>query len=126
VHQGRVNSAAFSPDGTRVITGSDDHTARVWDATTGKPLSPPLAHQGIVWSARFSADGTRIATASADRTARVWDLPLDEGTLADWSAIAERSPYALVNGVVVRRLPHAAAERLTSTTPDGDPRLSRR
>jgi len=65
--------AAFSPDGTRIVTASVDHTARVWDAATGKLLSLPLQHHGHVVSAAFSSDGTRVVTASVDKTARVWD-----------------------------------------------------
>ena len=39
-------SAAFSPDGTRVVTASWDKTARVWDVATGTPVARPLlAHQ---------------------------------------------------------------------------------
>jgi hypothetical protein len=72
-HQGPVRSAAFSPDGTRVVTASSDNTARVWDAATGQPLTRPLEHQSAVWSAAFSPDGTRVVTASSDKTARVWD-----------------------------------------------------
>jgi WD domain, G-beta repeat len=72
-HQGWVRSAAFSLDGTRVVTASADKTARVWDAVTGKPLGPALEHQDWVWSATFSPDGMRVVTASADKTARVWD-----------------------------------------------------
>jgi len=49
-HQSVVWSAAFSPDGTRVVTTSGDQTARVWDAATGEPLSPPLSHQAAVVS----------------------------------------------------------------------------
>ncbi|HWO21736.1 MAG TPA: protein kinase [Kofleriaceae bacterium] len=72
-HQGEVNSAAFSPDGSRIVTASFDKTARIWDATTGKLLGPPLAHQGGVSSAAFSPDGSRVVTASNDQTARIWD-----------------------------------------------------
>jgi WD40 repeat protein len=68
-----VWNAAFSPDGSRVVTASYDNTARVWDATTGKLLATPLEHQGPVSNAAFSPDGTRVVTASADHTARVWD-----------------------------------------------------
>ena len=35
---GRVDSVSFSPDGTRILTGSWDKTARVWDARTGQLL----------------------------------------------------------------------------------------
>ena len=72
-HQGRGLSAAFSPDGKRIVTQSKDKTARLWDGETGKPIGEPLKHEGAVWSAAFSPDGGRIVTASADQTARLWD-----------------------------------------------------
>ena len=101
-HQGPVVSAAFSPDGTRVVTASSDNTARVWDAATGKSLTSPLEHQAAVQRAAFSPDGTRVVTASVDN-ARVWDVRLDEGTLADWIRVAERSPFVLEGSLLVRR-----------------------
>jgi WD40 repeat protein len=92
-HDGIAWSAAFSPDGSRVVTASWDKTARVWDGRTGQPLMPELRHNGVVWSAAFSPDGSRIVTASADNTARIWDAktgqPLTPALAHDgavWSA----------------------------------------
>ncbi len=70
--------AAYSPDGTRIVTASSDHTARVWNARDGKPLTPPLPHGGIVNHAAFSGDGSRIVTASADGKVQVWDARTGE------------------------------------------------
>jgi hypothetical protein len=72
-----VLAANFSPDGTRIVTASDDHTARIWDARTGAPIGQPLQHKDTVWAANFSPDGTRIVTASGDHTARIWDVAAD-------------------------------------------------
>lgn len=70
-HDDVVLSAAFSPDGARVVTACSDGKARVWDAATGILLRE-MVHDGRVESAAFSPDGTRIVTASADKTARIW------------------------------------------------------
>ena len=67
-HSGAVNSAAFSPDGQRVVTASDDHTVHVWNAGTGQVLAKLEGY-----SAAFSPDGQRVVTASGDKTARVWN-----------------------------------------------------
>ena len=47
-HEDSVNSAQFSPDGQRVVTASDDQTARLWDAASGKPIGEPMKHEGTL------------------------------------------------------------------------------
>jgi eukaryotic-like serine/threonine-protein kinase len=72
-HREIVFSAAYSPDGTRIVTASRDKTARTWDARTGVQLAVLSGHGERVNSARYSPDGMRIVTASYDGTARIWD-----------------------------------------------------
>jgi len=72
-HADLVYSAAYSPDGGRIVTASDDKTARIWDARTGAELAVLSGHRGGINSAAYSPDGGRIVTASNDKTARIWD-----------------------------------------------------
>ena len=70
-HGGAVRTAAFSPDGQRVVTASSDKTARVWSAE-GRLLATLTAHSQEVLAVAFSPDGQRVVTASMDGTAWVW------------------------------------------------------
>ena len=72
-HTGSVSAVAFSPDGKRVLTGSDDNTARLWDAATGNPVATLAGHKARVSAVAFSPDGKRVLTGSSDNTARLWD-----------------------------------------------------
>ena len=74
-HADRITSIAFSPDGRRIITGSIDRTAKVWDSRTGNQILTLQGHRSGVTSVAFSArDGKpyRVLTGSADNTARIW------------------------------------------------------
>jgi hypothetical protein len=68
-----VNSVAFRLDGARILTGSADQTAKVWDARSGTPLLELKGHTGAVMSVAFSPDGARILTGSAHQPAKVRD-----------------------------------------------------
>jgi Tol biopolymer transport system component len=75
-HLREVGSVAWSPDGLRLATASQDGTTRVWDATDGRNLLTLEGHVEGVWSVSWSPDGRRLATAGGDRTARVWDAAI--------------------------------------------------
>ena len=73
-HEDHVRSVAFSPDGLKIISGSDDKTIRIWDASTGVEMLPPFqGHEHYVSSVAFSPDGSKIISGSLDKTIRIWD-----------------------------------------------------
>ncbi|MCX6925004.1 MAG: serine/threonine protein kinase, partial [Verrucomicrobia bacterium] len=72
-HLKAVTSGRFSPDGQRIVTGSWDKTAKVWDAASGKELLTLTGHSKLLMSVAFSPDGQRIVTGSYDGTAKVWE-----------------------------------------------------
>src|SRR5262249_51118117 len=79
-----VLSAAFSPDGTRIVTTGGSHSSgevMVWDARTGAELLALNGHTSHVTSSAFSPDGMRIITGSADGTVKVWDAQTGTGRL---------------------------------------------
>jgi hypothetical protein len=68
-----IFSAAFSPDGRRIVSGSMDKTVKVWNAETGALIRTLSGHTGGVKSAAFSPDGRRIVSGADDQTVKVWD-----------------------------------------------------
>jgi WD40 repeat protein len=72
-HGKAVTSVAFSPDGQRIVSGSNDDTLKVWDAATGQETFTLKGHKHWVTSVAFSPDGQRIVSASTDSTLKIWD-----------------------------------------------------
>jgi WD40 repeat protein len=78
-HTADVTSVAFTPElGTRVLTGSEDYTAKVWDAENGQEILTLKGHSQEVTSVAFSRDGVYALTGSGDGTAIIW-LATSEG-----------------------------------------------
>jgi WD40 repeat protein len=72
-HADAVFSVAISSDGKTIVTGSNDHAAIIWDATTGQALQRLEGHNLGVVAVGFSSDASRVVTGDLDCTARVWD-----------------------------------------------------
>jgi WD40 repeat protein/tRNA A-37 threonylcarbamoyl transferase component Bud32 len=77
-HTGYVYSVAFSPDGTRIVSGSRDKTLKVWDAQTGEEVLTLTGHTEAVLSVAFSPDCKRIVSGSGDNTLKGWDAQTGE------------------------------------------------
>jgi len=95
-HSDEVTCIDFSPDGSRIMTGSGDNTARLWAATGSGDTLKTLQHDASVNCIRFSPDGSRVVTGGIDKIGRVWDLEtgalllkleghIEEITSADYS-----------------------------------------
>ncbi|KAF8596086.1 WD40 repeat-like protein, partial [Ceratobasidium sp. AG-I] len=88
-HTSSVSCVGFSPDGTRIVSGSWDNTIRVWDARSGMLVASPFeGHTSEVSFVAFSIDRTRIVSSSNDHSLRVWDVaplpPDDFRVFTDW------------------------------------------
>ena len=98
-------SVAFSPDGQRIVTGSQDQTAKVWDSETGQELFALTGHQAAVLSAAFSPDGKCIVTGACD-----WFAP-GPGEAKVWSAENGQELLTLLG--------HTSGVRSVAFSPDG-------
>ncbi len=109
-HEGLVLSVAFSPDGKRIISGSYDGTAKVWDAESGREPLTLRGHTLPVLRMAFSPDGTRIVSVSRDGTVRIWKA-LEGGVKIAGpreALVGEQVAF----GIVITNCSHAATGRL--------------
>jgi WD40 repeat protein len=104
-----VWQAAWSPDGTMVVTADDDGSAYLFHAADGRLLQTLPTETGRLMSAYFSPDGRSILTAGTDNAIRIWDTAK---ALADGRDGRAPSPRLLLRG-------HVAAINAATWSPDG-------
>ena len=74
-HTTVVVALAWSPDNTRIVSGSSDKFVPIWNTTTGATVYTYRRHTLGINSVGWSPDGTLVASASNDGTARIWRVP---------------------------------------------------
>jgi TIR domain-containing protein/WD40 domain-containing protein len=98
-HTNSVTAVVFSPDAKLVLTGSEDNTARLWQAADGTPVATLSGHTNSVTAVAFSPDGKLVLTGSGDNTARLWQA-------------ADGTPVATLSG-------HTNSVTAVAFSPDG-------
>ncbi|MGB4652093.1 WD40 repeat domain-containing protein, partial [Methanothrix sp.] len=101
-HDGPVRAVAFSSDGSKALTSSDDGTARIWDVSSGQEYHR-LPHDGPVLAVAFSPDGSKALTGSDDGTAWIWPVSYEDlikeacGCVAENLSIEDWEGYRIAN-----------------------------
>lgn len=73
-HTATVNAMTFSPDGSLLVSASDDQTVRLWNPVEGSSVAVLEGHEAPVLAVAFSPDGTQLASASSDGAILLWDV----------------------------------------------------
>ena len=77
-HEREIIGLAFSPDGKKVASSSQDNTVRLWDIETGKQLKEFKGQQVWIYNVAFSPNGQFLAFGSVDNTLCLWDANTDQ------------------------------------------------
>jgi WD40 repeat protein len=82
-------SVAFSPDGSRLITGGQSGSMVLWDTASARRVRSFQGHAAPVGAVAFSSDGARVLSGGSDRTLKLWDV--------DSGQVLRSVPVHLVN-----------------------------
>ena len=72
-HNNVISGLAFSPDGNKLISGSSDKTARIWNVRTQRTIHLLKGHKESIYAVAFSPDGRLAVTGSFDETLKLWN-----------------------------------------------------
>ena len=74
-HTYPVRTVAWSPDGSVIVSGSDDKLIKIWEPDTPtKPFSvAKFSHEDNVWAVDWSSDGHSVLSVSWDKGCKIWD-----------------------------------------------------
>lgn len=73
-HNNFVNSIAYSPNGKRILSASNDKTIKIWNVRTGELLQTIRNPKSRVLDAVFSPNSKYIVSASMDKKIRIWSI----------------------------------------------------
>jgi guanine nucleotide-binding protein subunit beta-2-like 1 protein len=97
-HSHFVNDVVLSTDGQFALSGSWDHTLRLWDLSTGETTRRFVGHTKDVMSVAFSADNRQIVSGSRDKTIKLWNTlgvckyTIQEDGHSEWVSCVRFSP----------------------------------
>jgi len=77
-HLKTIMSLSFSPDGSRLVSGSRDQLIRVWEVPSGQLLCTLRGHKADVTQVQFAPDGNQIVSVGWDHTMRFWNGEKEE------------------------------------------------
>lgn len=77
-HEDPVNSVMFSQDGGQLVSGSSDHTIRLWETSTGRNVAVLEGHGGPVKSVAFSPEGRSVVSGGTDQTVKIWTAVVED------------------------------------------------
>jgi len=99
-HSGPVADVVISSDGQFALSGSWDHTMRLWDLANGQSVRVFKDHTSDVNSVAFSSDNRQIVSASRDKTLKLWNtlaeckFTISQDGHTDWISCVRFSPSA--------------------------------